>query len=208
MSREFYVGKMRAMSSLASKDEPPVVFVIPSFRIRLITPIIGIVFFVGLGAYIPLKVGLARTADRFAEHPQLWWVLILLLAGIILFFVLFLLARNLRARLEIWRDRLLLTPDPMQRTLGDLPVEVKIPVHAKEVLLRHSSMLGLRFGYSITVRDESGAQHELKSTSLNRLNRRDSLRLADAISTATGLPVRIIRRLTAVDGSLRDAPWS
>lgn len=155
-----------------------------------------------------MKIGIDRTANGLAEYPGLWWVFIVLLAGVLFFLSLFQLARSSLARLEIWRDRLRLTPDRVQQIMGDPVIEKKIPAQSKEVLLRHSSRLRLRFGYSIIIRGEGGAEYEVKSTCLNRLDRQNSLKLADAIRAGTGLPVQIVRQVRADDGSLRDATWT
>lgn len=196
------------MESLASKNDQPLVFVIPPFRIRRVTSVVGIVIFVGFGAYIPLKIGLTRTAEGLAEYPGLWLIFIAFLAGIVFFFRLALPTRSSLARLDIWRDRLRLTPDRTQRIMGDRSVEKKIPAQSKEVLLRHASGLGLRFGYSIAIRDANGAEDELKSTCLNSLDQQASIRLANAISTQTGLPVRLAVRLRTDDGGFQDVSWT
>jgi hypothetical protein len=199
---------MWPMESLASKDEPPLVFVIPPFRIRRVIPRVAIALFLGLGAYIPLKIGISRTAEGLALHPELWLLFSILLAGIAFFLRLALPPRTSLARIEIWRDRLRLTPDRVQRIMGDPTIERTISPHSKEVLLRHGSEGGLRFGSSIVIRDENGAEDELKSICLNSLDQQASIRLANAISTQTGLPVCLAVRLRTGSGGFQDVPWT
>ncbi len=111
------------------------------------------------------------------------------------------------ARLDIWHDRLRLTPDRMQRFMGDPPVEERISAQSKEVVLCQSSVTGLSFGYSIIIRDAGGAEHRIRSTCLNSLNQHESLRLAEAISASTELPVRLAVRLRTDGGSIQEVPW-
>jgi hypothetical protein len=194
------------MENLAPKDLPTV-FIIPPFRVRQVVPMVGIVLFAGLTVYFLLMM-VVRSARAFAEYPGMWTALfIVLLGGIIFFLRMALPPPSSLARLDIWHDRLRLTPDRMQRFLGDPPLEERIPAQSKEVVLCHSSTSGLNFGYSIIIRDASGAEHRIKSTCLNSLNQQQSLRLAEAISAATDLPVRLAVRLRTDEGSFQEVPW-
>jgi hypothetical protein len=168
---------------------------------------VAIVFFSGIAAYIPLKAGVNRTISVFAEYPEMWVPFIMLMGVISLFLRMALPPRTSLARLEIWHDRLRLTPDRIQRFIGDPPVEKIIPSQSKEVVLFHSSALGLTSGYSIIIRDGSDVEHTLKSTCLNSLNLPQSLRLADTISGTTGLPVRLAVKMLTDDGRFQEVPW-
>ena len=195
------------MENLASKDLPTV-FIIPPFRVRQVVPTVGIILFAGIAACLPLKMGVIRIARAFAENPATWTgVFVVLLGGIVFFLRMALPPPSSLARLDIWHNRLRLTPDRMQRFLGDPIVEEGIPAQSKEVVLRHSSALGLTSGYSIIIRDANSAEHTLNSTCLNSLNQQQSLRLAEAISAVTELPVRLAVRLRTDEGSIQEVPW-
>lgn len=195
------------METLPPKDLPTV-FIIPPFRVRQVLPIVGIALFAGVAAFLPLKMGIVWTTSMFAENPVASKVLLIVLLGGTAFFVRMALPPlSSLARLDIWPDRLRLSPDRIQRFIGDPIVEERIPPQAKEIVLCHTSAFGLTSNYSIIIRDAGSAERRIMSTCLNALNQQESLRLADAISGATELPVRLAVRLRTDGGKFQEVPW-
>jgi hypothetical protein len=111
------------------------------------------------------------------------------------------------ARFEFTRDRVRFIPNLIARSIGEQSEETVISPQSAEILICHR----LVNGYRIIVRAADGAESELASHSphtLVNLNKSNIDSMADAITPATGLPVRVVIRRKSPTGAVEETPWT
>jgi type IV secretory pathway TrbD component len=192
------------MTSTA-EDEKQFVFVFPpptATRVILFT--FSAVF---LAAGLVLVFGLLlNNAPAPTVDYSIWALVLGLAAGIAFFMRLAFPSLASSAKLEIEPGRIRFTPIRMLRMIGEQSVEVLIPPHSTEILLCRSIHPGLSHESRIIVHGPAG-EAGIKVDYLVILSSQNLERLADGLTAATGLPVRMIIRRIPDDGMTEEMPW-
>jgi len=168
---------------------------------------------------IPIGVlGLQGALNSIHNDTWLWLVMLAMFAfliGLILRFAF--PPKSWHARLEFMRGYIRFVPVPTLRWIGEPTTEISLSQQASEILLcrgsRDNSPLGwsgqgnFPYGFRVFVRSADGHDRELK-IAMDRLNPHQFGLLTEGITAATGLPVRIVQRIFAADGSFHELPWA
>lgn len=207
------------MASSAGTDTRFVYYVpIPRSIQTFLLVFAGILLAIFFG--IPLhQFGLMGTIQSFSTNLVLWLIMAVMFLPLLAWFIC--LAdppRSWLARLEFDRNCIRLVPKPPLRWIGEPTAEASLGSHPKEILLcrgsRDNSPLGwsgqgnFPYGFRVIVRSAEGHNRELKVSSGDRLSAHQSKILMDGIFAATGLPVRLVQREFAADGSFREMLWT
>jgi hypothetical protein len=111
------------------------------------------------------------------------------------------------ARFEFTREHIRFIPNLVARFIGEASEEADISTASSEILLCYRVWHGQQPGYRIIVRSADGAERELASHSPHTqvdLNPSEVDGLADAVSPATGLPVRVVIRRKLPNGAVEE----
>ncbi len=117
-------------------------------------------------------------------------------------------SRESTARLEISREAIHYLPGRVERRLTEPPSVSDLSKQTKEIILCHSFFQELPDGFRLIVKSTNGAENEFRSSSLDYLTAKESGQLAEVITTATGLPVRLLKRHHLANGTVQESPWS
>jgi hypothetical protein len=166
-----------------------------------------------------VDLGLTGKFESIRNNPSLWLVMAGMFAP--LFAVLWLFAfppQSWLARLEFDHNCIRLVPKPLLRWIGEPSTEIPLSPRTSEILVCRGSLdnssLGwsgagnFPYGFRLLVRSLEGHDRELKVSTGDRLSVHQSKILADGITAATGLPVRLIQRKFATDGSYQVITWT
>lgn len=177
-------------------------------------------FFLLLFCLLPLKLGFARSINSMVDDPLLWLILIAMFGSVIaLMVVLAFPPKSWRARIEIRRENIRYFPRPPMRWMGEPTAEVRIEKDAREILICQGSQdhydgvfqpraREYPWGYRIVVRSDGGRVQELKISTGDRLNLRQSKLLSDGIAAATELPIHLVKRELSDTGTMREVAWT
>jgi hypothetical protein len=192
------------------QGQPPYVFHIrsPLYTRALGLPLIA--FVLGPLAYIYWNLGangtealLKRAVDNFV-----FWFYILAMLGALAFAVWVIRPpQSTLARFEFSRDRVRFIPNLIARSIGEPSQDAVISPQSTEVLLCYRVWPGQQRGYRIIVRAADGTEFELASHSPHTqvdLNASEVDGIADAVSPATGLPVRVVIRSKLPNGAVEE----
>lgn len=195
------------MAISAQRGEPFVFYITPSVVFRVIVlayAALPLLIFTQL----ILKVGLSHLVDRFRSYPPLWWLVILGVASVAFGLRLTFPPRRTQAMLHIRKDSVRFTPRRMdQRLSGESVVEAAVTVQSREILLSHNFFEGLPNGYRIIVRGADEPEREVRVKFYKIPDAQDCRNIAEAITAATGLPVRLVTRRRLMDGTVQETPW-
>lgn len=180
---------------------------IPQPAIRQIVAIAGIAIFLALLSIVPLKPGFERFVDSLACVSATWLVISLLALPVAFFARPAFPPRGSLPRLEVSRSCIRVVPGRIARLFAEAAVEIALSLHSREILLCHSLWQGYGDGLRLVVRDADGAERQIRATAMDYLGARDAQMLADGVSAAVGLPVRLLTRSRQADGSIQEASW-
>jgi len=136
------------------------------------------------------------------------WIALIACAGLVLFWWLAFPSRESTARLEISREAIRYLPGRVERRLTEPPFVSDLSKHTQEIILCHSFFQELPDGFRLIVKSTNGAENEFRSSSLDYLTAKESGQLAEVITTATGLPVRLLKRHHLANGTVQESRWS
>jgi hypothetical protein len=186
------------------QDQPPYIFrVRPRSYLRTLG-IFLLVVLVAPFAFIVSKIGLGGVLSNLL--PALFCIA-MMVGGILFALWLLFQPQSALARFEFTRDRVRFIPNLIARSIGEQSEETVISPQSAEILICHR----LVNGYRIIVRAADGAESELASHSphtLVNLNKSNIDSMADAITPATGLPVRVVIRRKSPTGAVEETPWT
>ena len=195
------------MAISAQRGEPFVFYITPSVVFQVI-PLAYIALLLVLAAQFPLKVGFGRVGDSFRNHPALWWLVVIWVASIIIASRLAFPPRSVQARLHIRKDCIRFTPRRMdQRLSGESVVEAAVTAQSREILLSHNFFEGFTDGYRVIVREDDALEREVRVKFFTIPDAQDCRKMAEAMTAATGLPVRLVTRRRSMDGTVQETPW-
>src|SRR6185437_12031216 len=115
------------------------------------------------------------------------------------------------ARFEFTRDRVRFIPDLIARSIGEQSEQAAISPQSAEILICHRLPPQTGNGYRIIVCAADGAERELAGHSPHtqvRINASEIASMAEAITPATGLPVRAVIRRKSAAGASVETPWT
>jgi hypothetical protein len=196
-----------AMSDLVERRKPFIFYVRPS-RAFLFIPFAGIALLLWGPFQFIRTVGAARFAEGFDDHPELWVLVALLLGGIALILRLAFPRRRSLSRLEVRHDHVIFVPRSFDRRMGESITEVTVPPRATEILLAKNSLEGLPDGYSLVILSASEPEREVRLKFLRVPDAQYCQTIAEGVTLATGLPLRLVTRRRSMDGTIQQADWS
>ena len=187
------------MAISAQRGEPFVLYITPSVVFQVI-PLAYIAILLVLAAQFPVKVGFGRVGDSFRNHPALWWLVVIWVASIIIASRSAFPPRSVQARLHIRKDCIRFTPRRMdQRLSGESVVDAAVTAQSREILLSHNFFEGFTDGYRVIVRGDDEPEREIRVKFFTIPDAQDCRKMAEAMTAATGLPVRLVTR-RLIDG--------
>jgi len=145
--------------------------------------------------------------SRFIESPVGWLVCGMFLLATGLYLRLAFPPRSALARLQASHDRISFIPGRwVGRFFAQPAIEATITDQAREVLLRQK---GLPNGYAVVVCSAEGHEKEVYAGASLTLHSTEEIRMiSEGIASATGLPVRAVRRCLLADGTVQECPWT
>jgi hypothetical protein len=194
------------MPPSAPRGEPFIFYLTPPAVFRLI-PLAVAAFLLLDPGYKAWALGSTRLSTGFSNHPELWW-LVVLLVGLTVFMVR-LAFPPLRAlsKLVIQHDRVSFVPRGIDLRMGDPVVEVAVTSQSTEILLCRRFLENLPDGYSLVVRGNHEPEREIRIKFLRMPDPESCRRIAEGIASATGLPFRLVTRRRSMDGTERETEW-
>jgi hypothetical protein len=186
------------------QDKLPYVFHIRSPIYLRVLGLFVLAVIVAPSAFIVSKIGLGWIPSNLL--PALFGMA-MMIGGILFALWLLFQPQSALARFEFTRDRVRFIPNLIARSIGEQSEEAVISPQLAEILICHR----LVNGYRIIVRAADGAESELASHSphtLVNLNTSDIDSIAEAITPATGLPVRVVIRRKSPTGAVEETLWT
>ncbi len=162
-------------------------------------------FFLAMILAFVFKI-LLNNAPPLTVDNSVWALVLGLAAGIAFFMRLAFPSLASSAKLEIEPGHIRFTPIRMLRMIGEESMEELIPPDTTEILLCRNIRPGLSQESRIIVHGPAG-ETGIKVDYLVILSPQNLKRLADGLTAATGLPVRMIVRRFPVDGTTEETPW-
>lgn len=153
------------------------------------------------------------------DNP-IFWLILLGVSPVIFFFVLMAFPPlRWRARVEVQRDAIRYVPVPPLRWIGETATALAITKETQEILICRGSRdtyggffvsdsRPFPYGMRVILRDADGSEKQLRVKTGNRLSPHQAKLLVEGITSATGLPVRTIKREIRDGGALQENPWS
>jgi hypothetical protein len=194
--------------ALLEQDQPLYIFHVRSARYLRALGLFLLAVIVAPLAYIGSKIGLGWIASDLL--PSLF--LIATMVGVILLALWILFPpQSTLARFEFTSDRARFIPNLIARSIGEKSEETTISPQSAEILICHRFVPQKVNGYRIIVREADGTERELASYSPHTqvdLNASEIDSMAEAITPATGLPVRVVIRRKSPTGAIDETPWT
>jgi hypothetical protein len=192
----------------AHRSEPFIYYIVPPIFFRII-PLAISALFISIPAGFLVLDGLQGVSARFSNYPELWWLVLMLAGSIVLLWRMAFPPRRVQARLEVGRDGVVFVPSVTKRRFfGESVAQADITPQSIELLLCHSYLLTIPDGYRVIVRDASEQEREIRVRFLTTLNADICRKIAEGITSATGLPVRLVIRRRLADGTDQETPWA
>jgi hypothetical protein len=197
--------------ALLDQSQQPFLFEIPAPRYIRAMGLIPLAVVVGPIAFFNLNIG-TRGTEAIFEHsvnlPAFWFAMASM--AVALAFALWILfpPRSSLARFEFTHDRVRYIPNSAARIIGEPSEEAAISPQTAEVLVCHRYLQERPNGWRVVLRAANGAEGELGRNGLLDLRAADVNTLAEAITSATGLPVRVVIRRTPLHGAVEETPWT
>jgi len=193
------------MGNVSGTGEP-FIFEVPVLRMRRNIALAYVAFFLLLALVIPFKVGILRFLHGLETHPGVLVVYFIFVAGITIFLRLAYPPRATRPRLEVKPDSIRYIPGKSERLSGEPTGEALITPRSDEILLTRNLPDKLSDGHRLIISAAGNVEHEFKIDFLTHINAQHARQIADGITSATGLPVRLIQRLQS-SGGVKEIPW-
>jgi hypothetical protein len=196
--------------ALLDQNEQPVIFEIPGPRYMRAMGLIPLATVVGPIAFFYSERGVAWTLhifDPLASFPSFFLTVTMAVALAIALWILF-PPRSSLARFEFMHDRVRFIPNSSARFFGETSEETPISPQSVEVLVCHRYLQERPNGWRVVVRAANGAEGELGRSGLLYLSASNVNALAEAITSATGIPVRVIIRRKPLHGAVEETPWT
>jgi len=185
----------------AHRSEPFIYYIVPPIFFRII-PLGVCALFISIPAAFLVLDGLKGVSARFSNHPELWWLVLMLAGSIVLLGRMVFPPRRVQARLEVGRDGVIFVPSATKRCFfGESVAQADITPQSIELLLCHSYLLTIPDGYRVIVRDANEQEREIRVGFLTTLDTDICRKIAEGMTTATGLPVRLVIRRRLADGT-------
>lgn len=195
------------MALPARRGEPFIFCFTPPVVLRLI--LLAVLAFITLqvfsGGY---TIGSARLSSGFRNNPELWWLVVFLIGFISIMLRLAFPPRRTQARLEIRHDSIRFVPRRIDQRIGGASVtEAAVTPQSAEILLCHKLLEGIPEGFSLVIRGNHEHEREVQMKFGHFLDQQDRQKLTEGITTATGLPVRLVTRRRSMDGAVQETEW-
>ena len=192
------------------QDEPPYIFHIryPLYMRAIGLPLIALVL--GPLAYIYWNLGTHGTETllkRLVDNFVFWFFMLTIVVALAFAVWVIRPPQSTLARFEFTRKRIRFIPNLVARSIGETSQDAVISPQSTEVLLCYRVWPGQQRGYCILVRTADGTESELASHSPHTqvdLNASEVDGIADAVSPATGLPVRVVIRSKLPNGTVEE----
>lgn len=184
------------------------VFAIPVLRMRRNIALAYITFILLLALIIPFRAGFRRFCHGIETHPGIWILYLIFAAGIALFLRLAFPPLATRPRLVVSQSSIRYIPGKSEQLGGESIAEAPITPRSSEISLTWNLLSGLSDGHRLIVSAAGKVEHEIKIDFFTHINAAQARQIADGITTATGLPVRLIQRLQSPEGSVKEIPWA
>lgn len=189
------------------QDQPPYIFHVRSpGHLRPIGLFLLAVFVTSL-AFICSKIGPGGITSNLL--PALFGMS-MMVGGLLFALLLLFPPQSTLARFEFTRNRVSFIPDLIARSIGEQSEQTAISPQSAEILVCHRLAPHTVSGYRIIVCAADGAERELGGHSPHtqvRLNTSEIDNIAEAITPATGLPVRVVIRRKSSTGAIEETPW-
>ncbi len=196
--------------ALLDQSRQPFIFEIPGPRyIRTMGLIPFASVFVPIGFFCS-KRGVAWTLhilNPLASLPSLFVTASMAVALAFSLLILF-PPRSSLAQFEFTHDCAKFIPNFLLRLIAEPATFAAITQQSTEIILCHSIWQERPNGWRVIVRSANGAEHELGGNSDLYLSLSDVNALTEAITPATGLPVRVVIRRTLLHGAVEETPWT
>ena len=194
--------------TIAPKQGNPFVFVVKLSRGRRVIALVFAGLFILMLAYIPLRVGLHRFLHGLNVNPAMWLLVVTFAIPIGFFSWLAFPPRAVLAKLEIQRNNVRFIPNlAVRRFLAEPIVKAVITPQSKEILVCQAFLGKLPDGYNVVIRTAGENDRVVRAASLTLHTAQEGQEIADGITAATGLPVRLITREQLTDGTVQEVPW-
>jgi len=188
-------------------DEPFILYFTPPVVLRLIVlaPPTFIILQVLYGGY---TLGSARLLSGFRYHPELWGLVVFLIGCIAFLLRLAFPPRHTQARLEIRPGSISFVPRRIdQRWSGAAVTEAAVTPQSAEILLCHKLLERIPEGFSLVICGNHEPEREVRVKFGRSLDQQYCQKLTEGITSATGLPVRLVTRRRSMDGSVQETEW-
>jgi hypothetical protein len=198
---------MAAMAFL-EQGQPPYIFYIRSPHYLRALGLFLFVVFVAPSVYIGSKIGVGWFPSNLL--PVLF-VMATMGGGILFALWVLFPPKSTLARIEFTSDRVRFMPNLIARSIGEQSEETAISSQSAEILICHLFVPQKVNGYRIIVREADGTERELASHSPHTqvdLKKSEIESMAEAITRATGLPVRVVIRRKSPSGAAEETPWT
>ena len=195
-----------SMPPSARRGEPFVFYLTPPAVLRLI-PLAVAAFLLLDPGYKAWALGSTRLSAGFSNHPALWWLVVLLVGSTV--FLVRLAFPPLRAlsKLVIQHESVSFVPRGVDRRMGDQVLEAAVTSQSTEILLCRRFLESLADGYSLVVRGSHEPEREIRIKFLRTPDAGSCRRIAEGITSTTGLPVRLVTRRRSTDGTEQETEW-
>jgi hypothetical protein len=190
------------------QNQPLYIFHIRSPRYLRTLGLYLLVVFVAPSVYIGSKIGVGWFPSNLL--PALFLMATMGAGTLFALWVLF-PPKSTLSRIEFTSDRVRFIPNLIARSIGEQSEETAISPQSAEILICHRFVPQKVNGYRIIVREADGAERELASYSPHTqvdLNASEIDSMVEAITSATGLPVRVVIRRKLPTGVVEETPWT
>lgn len=193
-----------------AQHEDPFVFIVKLQPIRRIIAITAAAFFLLLPIFMPVKMGLKPFVHSLSADPGVWMVITPMFAVPAIFFLWLAFPPNaLLPRLEIWHNAVRFTPARFERRLlGEPIVNAAITPQSREILVCKNFLGKVPDGWSVIIRGAAEGDRVIKARTLALRTADEGQEIVNGITVATGLPVHLIQRPPATDGTIQETPWT
>jgi hypothetical protein len=190
--------------------DPMFVYVIPiPPAVRVLALAVSVALFTILFGIPLIDLGPARMVETFRSDTATWAIFGGLVGSLIAFFIVLAFPpRSWHAGLQFENGYVRLNPRPVLRWIDEPSVEMFFGFRVQEILLCRGSRDDSSFGFRVILRAVGAPDQQIKVETGDNLNHRQSKLLADGITAATGLAVRLVEFKAGKGGMVREMPWT
>jgi hypothetical protein len=194
------------MAISARRGEPFILYFTPPVILRLI-PLAVLAFVVLQVSYAGYTIGSSGISSGFHNYPELWWLVPVLIGFIAITLRLVFPPRRTQARLEIRHDSVSFVPRRIDQRVGDSVTAAAVTPQSAEILLCHKLLEEMHDSFSVVIRGNDEPEREVRVEFGRFLDQQYCQKLAEGITSATGLPVRLVTRRRSTDGTVQETEW-